>query len=399
MASVSEEVIEVAGYRLAERIGTGGMGEVYKAYNHSLNRYAAVKILYQASQADRFKNEAYIQSSINHPNIAHLYEYVLTANRHCIVMEYVEGETLDMLLHRKRKLPNETIEEIVRQVVTTLVYLHKKNIIHRDIKPSNFKIQPDGTVKMLDFGIAKHKYSPRFTQVGFIVGTTQYLAPEQFLQEPVLKSDVWALAVMTYELATGYTPFEAGNPVTIQAKIRSGQFTDPTILIPQLSRKLCLVIEKGLKVNPANRGSAAAIANLFSKDTKDKSLPFTFESFSLPKHWLPALVVAVIIVSIWALYPSTDSIPLPPLPQQQLLVPATATRVAATHTMIINTPGIANSTILLQDGTSKHLPFTVSGKEGEQFRFTLHAEGYVDKKVEVVLTPRRISYEFNLDKK
>src|SRR5690606_8263394 len=137
----------------------------------------------------RFKNEAYIQSSINHPNIAMLYEYAKCNNKLCIVMEFVEGETLSDILYRKGKLSNSETENILRQIVSALAYLHKKEIIHRDIKPQNFKITADGTVKMLDFGIAKHKYSPKLTQLGFVVGTIEYLAPEQFEQKEEMKSD------------------------------------------------------------------------------------------------------------------------------------------------------------------------------------------------------------------
>ena len=272
MGASFEELREVAGYRLAERIGSGGMGEVFKAYNPAINRYAAVKILYQAAFADRFKNEAYIQSSINHPNIARLYEYTTIGDKLCIVMEYVEGESLDKLLARKRKLTNIETEHIIRQVIAALAYLHKREIMHRDIKPQNFKVEPDGTVKMLDFGIAKHAYSPKLTQAGFIVGTMEYLAPEQFQQQPELKSDIWALAVMTYELLTGYMPFESANPVTLQSIIRKGTFTNPAILIPDISNKLSTIIEKGLKVNPANRITAEGIENILGKTKLNNGL-------------------------------------------------------------------------------------------------------------------------------
>ncbi|MEJ7589472.1 MAG: serine/threonine-protein kinase, partial [Ferruginibacter sp.] len=226
MGSVFGQFTEVAGYRLGERIGSGGMGEVYKAYNSTLNRMAAVKILYQPGMVERFQNEAYIQSSITHPNIARLYEFTKCGDNQCIVMEFVEGESLDNLLRRKKQLSSEETEDIIGQVVSALAYLHKNEIIHRDIKPQNFRIQPDRTVKMLDFGIAKHKFSPKLTQLGFIVGTSEYMAPEQFQQEPEQKSDVWALGVMTYELITGYMPFEASNPSSLQFKINKGSYTE-----------------------------------------------------------------------------------------------------------------------------------------------------------------------------
>lgn len=399
MAAAFEQVTEVAGYRLAERIGAGGMGEVYKAYNASLNRYAAVKMLYQASLADRFKNEAYIQSSISHPNIARLYEYTTCGNRHCIVMEYVEGETLDALLHRKRKLSNEETEDILQQIVSALAYLHGKEILHRDIKPQNFKLQPDGTVKMLDFGIAKHRYSPKFTQAGFIVGTTEYLAPEQFQQEPVLKSDVWALAVMTYELVTGYTPFEAANPVMQQAKIRRGNFTNPKILVPQISDKLFDIIEKGLRVNPANRISAAAIKSMLGKrhSTGLYNLPALSTQAKKIGITAAAGLVVLFLFFTWLNKPVEIPAGKDHQNQEQEQQPIVVTNKKA-NSIIINTPGISNAELELKDGSRKQLPYTVSGSEGDQFIFTIHAAGYRDKEVQVVLTPRRISYEFNLEK-
>ncbi|MEP7108005.1 MAG: serine/threonine-protein kinase [Ferruginibacter sp.] len=405
MGSAYDQVTEVAGYRLGERLGSGGMGEVYKAYNSSLNRYAAVKLLYQAALADRFKNEAYIQSSIIHPNIARLYEFTKCGEKHCIVMEYVDGETLDTLLHRKGRLSNEETEDILRQVVSALVYLHKKGIIHRDIKPQNFKIQPDGTVKMLDFGIAKHKYSPKLTQVGSIVGTTEYLSPEQFRQEPELKSDVWALAVMTYELVTGYMPFEAPNPVTFQSMIMKGSYTDPVLLIPLISEKLVTIIEKSLKVNPANRISAAGIeAILGKKDVTDSNRNLKIPP-GVKKLLLPGIAVIAVLLVLFSLIDykdgeisnkeevKTDDRVFEKKEEEKIAEPG-----KAENKIIINAPGIANAELILNDGSHLPLPHTVNGKEGDKFEFTIHADGYRDKDVQVVLTPRRISYEFNLEK-
>ena len=132
---------EIAGYHLAERIGSGGMGDVYKAYNQTLNRTAAVKILHQKDMAERFRNEAYIQSSVSHPNIACLYEYLVAGDTPCIIMEYVEGESLDTYLRKKGKLSNDETENILGQIASAIAYLHSKEILHRDIKPQNFKIQ------------------------------------------------------------------------------------------------------------------------------------------------------------------------------------------------------------------------------------------------------------------
>ncbi|CAN5758610.1 hypothetical protein BH11BAC4_BH11BAC4_01630 [soil metagenome] len=403
MGAAQEQVTEVAGYRLAERIGSGGMGEVYKAYNASLDRYAAVKILHQAAFADRFKNEAYIQSSVNHHNIAKLYEYTSSGDKHCIVMEYAEGECLDQLLQRKGRLSSEETENIIRQIASALAYLHQKDIMHRDIKPQNFKVQTNGFVKMLDFGIAKHKYSPKLTQVGFVVGTMEYLAPEQFQQEPELKSDTWALAVMTYELLTGYMPFESSNPATLQSKVKKGSFTDPKILIPGISEKLLAIIDRGLKVNPVNRISAAGIESILGKKKQPGSIGPRV-SLKIPPAkilWSAGALIALLLI-IFLLINKTESTVDP---QEQLQLEGNTNEKNSTvlttqpaSKVMINTPGINNAELILDDGARKALPYAVEGKEGDRFQFTIHADGYRDKKVEVQLTPQRSSFEYNLEK-
>lgn len=403
MRNGNPHVTEVSGYQLTEMIGSGGMGVVYKAYNGALNRFAAVKILHQADFAERFKNEAYIQSSVNHRNIARLYEYTTIGDKLCILMEYVDGECLDQLLKRKGKLSNDEAESILRQIVSALVYLHKRDIVHRDIKPQNFKVDKDGTVKMLDFGIAKHKYSPKLTQLGFVVGTTEYLAPEQFQQLPELKSDVWALSVMAYELVTGYMPFEATNPVMMQTKIRHAQYTSPKILIPNISEKLLHLIQSGLKANPANRISARDLEELLEKDKNDVHSSPVF--FKMPNKLLISGIIAIAVLFIFIFLFNNgnttkhDTEIIVSVPEASAADKIVSDDSSNLNKIIINTPGINNAQLILPGGGSQQLPYTVKGKEGEKFDFVIRANGYADKEIQVVLTPRRISYEFNLEKK
>lgn len=411
MSKHDSSVKEVAGYQLAECIGSGGMGEVYKAYNSSLNRFAAVKILYQKELGERFKNEAYIQSSVNHPNIARLYEFAVCEGNPCIVMEYVDGESLDALLRRNGKLSNGETEKIVLQIAMALNYLHRKGIMHRDVKPQNFKIQGDGTVKMLDFGIAKSKYTPKLTQLGFVVGTLEYSAPEQYQQQPELKSDIWALAVMTYELLTGFLPFEASNPILLKSKIVRGSFTDPKILIPEISEKLVTIIDKGLRINPSNRINAAEIVNLLNskKETPNSSwLILSKPRFSLwlQQPWfkstligISSLLVLFLLVKSVQSISSNDNIHTDTL--QEVIInkpPANGQQTIEEKKITISTPGIENAELILPDSMHQPLPYDVKGKEGDFFQFTIHAPGYTDKKIEVVITSHRTSYEYNLDK-
>ena len=384
----SGHITELAGYRLTDRIGSGGMGEVYKACNATLNRTAAIKILHQKEMADRFRNEAYIQSSVSHPNIACLYEYLVSGETACIIMEYVEGESLDTFLRKRGKLSNEETENIVKQIAAALSYLHQKEILHRDIKPQNFKIQQNGTVTMLDFGIAKNKYTPKLTQQGFIVGTTEYMAPEQFRQQVEKKSDVWSLGVLTYELLTGYMPFDANNPVTMRAKIEKGEFTKPRIMVPQVSDKLNYVIEKSLQVNTANRISAAEIQSLFTGKTRQRQKPAidlkNSFNFNFKKAGIIAAVVFLTGIAIYfAAGPAKNDDPANSPEKFQLT---------------IDVPNTSDAYIVFPNGDRKKLPYAISGNEGENFKFSLQADGYVSREVEVPITSSQRSYEYNLEK-
>ncbi len=388
------QIKEIAGYHLAERIGSGGMGDVYKAYNKDLQRMAAVKILHQKNMADRFRNEAYIQSSISHPNIACLYEYIILNDTPCIIMEYVEGESLDNYLHRKGKLSNEETESIIRQIASALAYLHKKDILHRDVKPQNFKIQTDGKVTMLDFGIAKSKYTPKLTQQGFVVGTTEYMAPEQFQQQVEKKSDIWSLGILAYELITGYLPFEANNPVTLRSKIEKGSFTNPKIMVPQVSEKLNTIIEKSLRLNPASRITAGDIEHLLSNKQqltfagRDKQSLFKFE-LNRKNLLITAGVLFFIFVVIFIARQPDNNKEKPAV---------TEIEHPGLQKLIIAVPNAPNAHIVFPDGSTKKLPFEIAGDEGDYFKFTLEAEGYISREIEVPITNRRKSYEYNLEK-
>ena len=395
----SGHITEIAGYRLTERIGSGGMGDVYKATNAALNRTAAIKILHQKEMAERFRNEAYIQSSVTHPNIACLYEYLVNGETACIIMEYVEGDPLDVFLYKKRKLSNEETERIIKQIAAALAYLHSKDILHRDIKPQNFKIQPNGTVTMLDFGIAKSKYTPKLTQQGYIVGTTEYLAPEQFQQRPEKKSDVWSLGVLTYELLTGFMPFDADNPVTMRYKIEKGEYTKPRILVPGISDKLNTVIEKCLQVNPANRSSASEIEMLLANKKPLTVSKSKIETGVLNKKTISiAAVAALVILTVVFIPRGTKIKPGSEVLSGQKEKEEQDQPAAALQKLTIDVPNASDAMIVFPDGSSKKLPYEIIGKEGENFQFTLQAEGYVSKKVEVPITVGRRSYEYNLEK-
>ncbi|WP_037325873.1 serine/threonine-protein kinase [Runella zeae] len=246
----------IKGYILTQWLGSGGMGEVYQAQHQTSRRLAAVKVLYRTDQAARFKNEAYIQASVQHPHIAALYEYTIENGTPCIIMEYVEGITLEKLIKRQGRLPESFVWKVMEQIVLAVVHLHEKNIIHRDLKPGNVKVNRESFAKLLDFGIAKSVYTPKLTQEGYIVGTSHYMAPEQFQNKVGIESDCWALGVLFYEMLTGYLPFDGRSETEVRLKIEKGNYTSPDLLVPEVSKKSKRLIQRLLKANASSRMNA-----------------------------------------------------------------------------------------------------------------------------------------------
>src|ERR1044071_8041097 len=216
-------------YEILSALGAGGMGEVYRARDTKLDRAVAIKILPEAFAADteriaRFEREAKTLASLNHPNIAHIHGLEESAaGVRALVMELVEGEDLAQRLGRGAIPPDEAVR-IAKQIADALEAAHGQGIIHRDLKPSNIKVRPDGTVKVLDFGLAKAfeapvaaapgssqsptLISPAATRVGLIMGTASYMSPEQARGRTVDKrADVWAFGCVLYEMLTGQRPF------------------------------------------------------------------------------------------------------------------------------------------------------------------------------------------------
>jgi serine/threonine protein kinase len=395
----SGHITEIAGYRLTTRLGSGGMGDVYKAYNAALNRTAAIKILHQKEMGDRFRNEAYIQSSVSHPNIARLYEYLVTGETACIIMEFVDGDSLDVYLHRKGKLSSEETENIIKQIAAALAYLHSKDILHRDIKPQNFKVQPNGTVTMLDFGIAKNKYTPKLTQQGYMVGTTEYMAPEQFRQQVEKKSDTWSLGVLAYELVTGHMPFGADNAMAMRLKIEKGDYAKPRVLVPSVSDKLSRLIEKCLQVNTANRLSAADVEVLLNgQNIPVASISKATSQFQQKFNSKTILIAAAVLILILIAVLIPRGSDKKPTGNDGNIDNNSGQQTSELQQLTIDVPNATNAYIVFPDGNTEKLPYVISGKEGDNFQFTLQADGYESKSVEVPITIGRKSYEYNLEK-
>jgi len=255
------ETKKISKYELGEVIGRGGMGMVYKAYDPDVDRHVAIKTLHahlisdedERSYMARFRQEAQAAAKCVHPNIVTILELGEDDHKPFIVMEYVNGTSLDQWLQKSKRLNLKLLLKILLQVLMALDKAHKMGIVHRDIKPANIMVMDDGTVKLTDFGIARVSTSSKLTQVGYVLGTPDYMAPEQREGSAIdHRVDIFAITLIFHEflcelnfsslLELGSLPRINGLPsethVDYQAKI-------PLVLIP--------VIEKGLAVSPVKR--------------------------------------------------------------------------------------------------------------------------------------------------
>ena len=245
-------------YRITELIGEGGMGRVYRAVHTRLNRLAAVKVLTAASGdrtfLERFMNEAQIQSQMRDPGIAILYDFTQYRGIPVIIMEYIDGQTIQQLTEHNGAWPVERALPVLKALARTLGYVHSQGIVHRDFKSANIKVTPSGEVKLMDFGIARSLTAQRITTSGFVIGSFQSLSPEQARGEPATPaSDIWAFGVLTYEMLTASLPFEGSNAEELFSKITRANFTAPTILKPGLPILFEHLICRCLRRDPKDR--------------------------------------------------------------------------------------------------------------------------------------------------
>jgi serine/threonine protein kinase len=244
-------------YRVTTFLGAGGMGEVYQGIHAKLGRPAAIKVLGEAcsdeSFTTRFFNEARLQASLHHPNIATLYDFQEIGGRLCIFMEYVNGESLEDLVKRRAF----TVEDAVKTflpVAEAIGFMHQNGILHRDIKSQNIKLTSGGTVKLLDFGIAKDSTSRSLTQTGGVIGTPSYLAPEQLAGKGASpQTDIWALGVVLYEMLTGVEPFRADTIGALCMQITQAEFDSPEAINPAVPREVSRIVANCLKKNVSER--------------------------------------------------------------------------------------------------------------------------------------------------
>jgi TolB-like protein/Tfp pilus assembly protein PilF/predicted Ser/Thr protein kinase len=306
-------------YRILDQIGAGGMGIVYRAHDEKLDRDVALKVLPVGALADeaarqRFRQEALALSHLNHPNICTIYEIGESEGQTFIAMEYVEGRPLSELA-RGEGLPADTTSRYGRQIAEALAHAHERGILHRDLKGSNVMVTPEGRVKLLDFGLAKRlrdgpaaeeTRSQGLTEVGAVVGTLHYMAPEVLEGRPAdARSDVWALGVTLYEMAAGELPFRGPTGFAVSSAI----LREPLALSPRIAPALGMVIQRCLAKAPGERYQTAGEVRAALEAAQSGA---TIAAGPLPRPavtrrwWLAVPVAAALVALAWLGWSSRD---------------------------------------------------------------------------------------------
>jgi serine/threonine protein kinase/Tfp pilus assembly protein PilF len=305
-----------ARYQIIEELGRGGMGRVYKAVDTEVNEKIALKLIKPEIAADkktieRFRNELKFARKIRHKNVCQMYDLSKEEGSYYITMEFVPGDNLKSLIRRMGRLSPGQAITITRQVCDGLAEAHKLGVVHRDLKPQNIMIDQDGNVRIMDFGIARSLEGKGITGAGVMIGTPDYMSPEQVEgKETDQRSDIYSLGVILYEMVTGQAPFEGDTPFTIGVKHKSETPKDPREMNPQIPDDLSRTILNCLEKEKDNRYQSAG--ELRSKlTTLDEGIPTTEKvipkrkpltsreitvTFDMKRLLIPALIILAIII-------------------------------------------------------------------------------------------------------
>jgi eukaryotic-like serine/threonine-protein kinase len=246
-------------YRLEAKLGSGGMSTVYLARDQTLDRAVAVKVMHremseQPDQLERFRQEARAVAKLSHPNVVAVIDAGEDGGHPYIVFEYVEGETLKQRIARVGALDTQEALAYAIEIARGLTVAHARNMVHRDIKPQNVLIDSEGRAKLTDFGISRQLEQDGMTATGRVLGTTDYVAPEQAMGHPVdPRSDVYSLGVVLYEMLIGQVPFHADSQVGVAMKHVNEELPDVQQRRPEVSAAAALVVERATAKAPAER--------------------------------------------------------------------------------------------------------------------------------------------------
>jgi len=321
-------------YQIIEELGKGGMGKVYKALDKEIDGKVALKLIKPEVAADkntikRFRNELKMARDIAHKNVCRMYDLNREEGSYYITMEYVPGEDLKSFIRRSGQLAVGTTLRIAKEVCEGLSEAHKLGVVHRDLKPSNIMIDKEGNARIMDFGIARSIAGKGITGAGVMIGTPEYMSPEQVEGKEVdQRSDIYSLGVILYEMVTGRVPFEGDTPLSIAVKQKTEIPKEPRELNTQIPEDLSRVILRCMEKDKEKRYQSAGEVRS-ELENIEKGIPTTEKvvperkpitsreitvQFSLKKLFIPALIAVAVVIAaviIWQVLPKKEAILIP----------------------------------------------------------------------------------------
>ncbi len=330
-------------YQVIDKLGEGGMGKVFRAHDKKLNEDVALKMIKREIASnkktlERFSNELKIARKIAHKNVGRMYELMEENGIHFITMEYVPGEDLKSFIRRSRKLNIGTAVVIAKQVCEGLAEAHRLGVVHRDLKPQNIMIDKEGNSRIMDFGIARSVKGKGITDSGVMIGTPEYMSPEQVEGKDVdQRSDIYSLGIILYEMVTGRVPFEGDTPLSVAVKQKTEPPEDPKKLNFQIPEDLSHVILRCMEKDKDKRyqrpgevhselerieQGIPTTERVFSKRKPITSREITV-TFGLKKLFIPVSVVIALVIGagiILKILPRRDTIPPIPTDRPSLAI-------------------------------------------------------------------------------
>ena len=320
-------------YQIIEELGKGGMGKVYRALDKKLNEEVALKLIRPEIASDektveRFRNELRLARKISHRNVGRMYELMEYMGAHYITMEYIPGQDLRSLIRQTGKLTAETAVSIAKEVCAGLAEAHRLGVVHRDLKPSNILIDKQGDAKILDFGIARSLRSKGITGTRMMIGTPEYMSPEQVDGEDIdQRSDIYSLGVILYEMLTGRVPFEGDTPLSVAYKHKNKTPPNPREFNTQITDELNVLILNCLeKDKEARYQSAGEVRSQLEDIEKGLLIPVIISpqkkpltskeitvQFRLKKFYIPIAVITLLAIgaiAVWQLFLKKSAAPL-----------------------------------------------------------------------------------------